>query len=159
MFDFSQISHKTPEALIDGLHSALNTSAKKYNIVLKEHRLTEKFAELIETLGQLKGPVVIIIDEYDKPLVSLVDNLEQAASLVGYTDQEVDRYLTDHIQTFADARKEDYEQTRLLQDQIQNLLHYWEAYNILKAKKIVLTGITFNKTEQGIAVLCKTKEL
>ncbi len=167
IFDFSQISHKTPDALVRGLHSALNANAKKYNIELKEQKLTEKLAELIQTLGQSKGPVVVIIDEYDKPLVNLVDNLKdaqasrdelkdfygtlkssdvdanmhflfvtgvskfskvalfsdlnnlddltndnQAAALVGYTDQEVDRYLTEHIQVFADKRKENYEQTR-----------------------------------------------
>lgn len=166
-FDFSQISHKTPEGLVKGLHSALNTNAKNYGIVLQEQDLKEKFAELIKTLGQAEGPVVIIIDEYDKPITNLVDNLEQAersreelrdfygtlkgtdvdanmhflfvtgvskfskvalfselnnlddltndaraAGLVGYTDEEVDRYLTEHIQTFADFRKESYDTTR-----------------------------------------------
>ena len=36
---------------------------------------------------------------------------------------------------------------------------YWEPYKILQSKKIVLAGITFNKTESGIEVLWKTKEL
>ena len=34
---------------------------------------------------------------------------------------------------------------------------YWEGYEILKTKKIVLAGITFNKTEHGVAVVWKTK--
>jgi hypothetical protein len=36
---------------------------------------------------------------------------------------------------------------------------YWESYAIIEAKKIILAGITFNKTDNGIVVLCKTKEL
>ena len=39
-------------------------------------------------------------------------NDERAAALVGYTDQEVDHYLTEHIQAFADKRQEPYDQTR-----------------------------------------------
>jgi hypothetical protein len=36
---------------------------------------------------------------------------------------------------------------------------YWEPYEILKTKKVILAGITFNKTETGIDVLWKIKEL
>ena len=36
---------------------------------------------------------------------------------------------------------------------------YWESYAILETKKIVLAGITFNKADDGVIVLCKTKEL
>lgn len=166
-FDFSGISHKTPTDLAKGLHGALETNAKNHGIVLQAQNLKEKFAALIKTLSKAKGPVVIIIDEYDKPITNLVDNLEQAelsreelrdfygtlkdadvdasmhflfitgvskfskialfselnnlddltndyraAGLVGYTDQEVDRYLTEHIQAFADFRKENYDTTR-----------------------------------------------
>jgi len=77
-FDFSQISHKTPEALIDGLYSAVDTHAKQYGIVLTQKRLKERFAELIKTLGQTMGSVAIIIDEYDKPIIDLIDKPEQA---------------------------------------------------------------------------------
>src|SRR5438477_7706608 len=42
-FDFSQISHKTHKELIAGLHSTLDTHAKKYNLKLKQQELTEKF--------------------------------------------------------------------------------------------------------------------
>jgi len=166
-FDFSQISHGTHDELIMGLHSAVDAHAQKYTIILKEHGLKEKFAELIKIIGQTKGPVVIIIDEYDKPIVDLVDapeqaeraritlknfygtlkskdvdahmfflfvtgvskfskialfsdlnnlydltNDERAAALVGYTDDEVDNYLTEHVDNFAAARQENYIESR-----------------------------------------------
>lgn len=77
-FDFSQIDHETPEKLVAGLHSTIDTHAKKYDVVLKEKLLKAKFAELVRTLGEAKGPVVVIIDEYDKPIVDLVDNIAYA---------------------------------------------------------------------------------
>lgn len=168
-FDFSQISHRSSEVLIRGLHSSLEAQAAKYGIILKEQDLKEKLAELVRALGQTKGSVVVLIDEYDKPITNLIGNLEEAellreilrdffgifkgkdvdehlhhlfitgvskfskialfsdlnnledltndsraAALVGYTDQEVDRYFAEYIQSFADFRKEPYAQTRQL---------------------------------------------
>ncbi len=166
-FDFSRISHQNADELIKGLHSALDDHAKASGLVLTKQQLKEKFAELINALAIKFGPVVIIIDEYDKPIVDLIDtpshiepvraelrnfygtlkgdvvdkdihfifitgiskfskvalfsdlnNLEditydvRAAALVGYTDQEVDKYLGEHIQAFANKRQENYDQTR-----------------------------------------------
>ncbi len=65
-FDFSQIDHNTPKMLTEGLHSTLDAHAAKYGVTLKETLLKTKFAELIKTLGETKGSVAIIIDEYDK---------------------------------------------------------------------------------------------
>lgn len=73
-FDFSQISHSTPEILERSLHDAINAHARKYSINLTEQELTARFAELINTLGNKLGPVVIIVDEYDKPIIKLADN-------------------------------------------------------------------------------------
>src|SRR5579871_6898506 len=168
-FDFSGISHGTHEELINGLHSALDSHAKQYNISLTQQQLTEKFAELITTIKHNHGNIVIIIDEYDKPLVDLLDDIneaelsqkvlrkfygtlkeknvdesvdflfvtgvskfskvalfsdlnnlydltnnDRAATLVGYTDKEVDHYLSEYIQQLADDRNEQYAQTRQL---------------------------------------------
>lgn len=166
-FDFSRISHQNADALVRGLHSALDDHAAASELVLYKQQLKEKFAELINALASRLGPVVIIIDEYDKPIVDLIDtpdqielvrtelrnfygtlkgsdvdanlqflfitgvskfskvalfselnNLDdltndtQTAALVGYTDEEVDRYFIPHIQAFADTCQEDYKQTR-----------------------------------------------
>lgn len=180
-FDFSRISHQNVDALIQGLHSALDDRAEVSGIVLKKQQLKEKFAELINALAAQQGSVVIIIDEYDKPIVDLINtpdqiehmraelrnfygifkgdvidkdlhflfitgvskfskvalfsdlnNLEditndvRAAALVGYTDEEVDRYLSEHIQVFADARQENYQETR------QTLKAWYNGYRFTK---------------------------
>lgn len=174
-FDFSKIDHRTPEQLTAGLHSALSANAAVHGITLKEKLLKAKFAELIKMVSQAKGAVAVIIDEYDKPIVDLVANLDQlesscvilkdfygtlkgcdadihflfitgiskfskvalfsdlnnlmdltnddlAAALVGYTDQEVDRYLTEHIQALATMRNEEYKQIR------QTLKEWYNGY-------------------------------
>lgn len=43
-------------------------------------------------------------------------------------------------------------------DQIE-AKRYWESYTILKTKKIVLAGITFNESVNGVEVIWKTKDL
>src|SRR5581483_11850359 len=128
-----------------------------------------KLTELITTLGQTIASVVVIIDEYDKPITDLIDDTEQAeqsskelkefygtfkgqaidqytyflfitgvskfskvalfselnnlddltndgraAALVGYTDQEINHYLTEHIHALAIKRNEDFDITRQL---------------------------------------------
>jgi len=183
MFDFSRISHQNSNELIKGLHTALDANAEKFGLVLKNQELKEKFAELIIKLAAKLGPVVVIVDEYDKPIIDLVDDLQeaersrgvlknfygtlkggdvdanlhflfvtgiskfskvalfsdlnnlsdltnvgQAAGLVGYTDEEVDRYLTPHIQAFADSRGQDYGTTRQL------LKTWYNGYRFTKSK-------------------------
>lgn len=168
-FDFSGISHETPEMLIKGLNNVLDINAAKHGIILRQQELKEKFTELIKTLGQVKGPVALIIDEYDKPVTDLIDDITlanaslaklrdfygtlkskdvdanlhflfitgvskfskvalfselnslddltndtRASALVGYTNDEVDRYLAEHIQAFADECQETYQKTRQL---------------------------------------------
>jgi hypothetical protein len=76
-FDFSVISHESLPDLIEGLHAALDLQAQKFNLVLKQRKLKEKLAALITTLGQSYAPVAVIIDEYDKPVVDLLDNITQ----------------------------------------------------------------------------------
>ena len=74
-FDFSQIAHNTPQALVHGLRDTVNYYAKKYSIDLVRQELPDRFVELVLKLGQAQGPVVIIIDEYDKPIVHYVDDI------------------------------------------------------------------------------------
>jgi Holliday junction resolvase-like predicted endonuclease len=79
--DFTEISYSNAEELKASLNKFINGVAKKEEIVLEKDAkclLADKFAELIEQLHKATGQrVVVLIDEYDKPLI---DNL---------TDKEV----------------------------------------------------------------------
>ena len=78
--DFNGISHDTVENLQKGLTYSLMDNARPYGIPLKKSLLKEQFKELIISLHQQTGmPVVILIDEYDKPLI---DNLGRGKEIL-----------------------------------------------------------------------------
>ena len=65
---FSNIGHKE-KGLSRAIDDELNSIAKEYGIVLEENVISGKFKELIETLSAIRGKVVVLIDEYDKPII------------------------------------------------------------------------------------------
>jgi hypothetical protein len=70
VLDFNGIALDTPEHLSQGLAYRLEQTAETCGVTLKSPSLVEQFGELIEALyRRSKQPVVVLIDEYDKPLV------------------------------------------------------------------------------------------
>jgi len=70
LLDFNEISHDTPENLKLGLEENLQDHARKNEIRLNSSLLKGQFRELILGLYHKTGTsVVILIDEYDKPLI------------------------------------------------------------------------------------------
>ncbi len=63
--------------LYNALSKELDSLAHKQGIVLEETELKDKFKELIEK-ASVQGKVVILIDEYDKPLIDYLDDPEKA---------------------------------------------------------------------------------
>ena len=73
--DFNNISYTTEEVFRSSLLSFLDTVAAEHEIVLSSSFIKEKFIELIKKLSvKTQQKVVILIDEYDKPIVEYVDN-------------------------------------------------------------------------------------
>jgi hypothetical protein len=76
-FSFSSIGYKDI-----GLEAALirevDRSAKELGIELGEKGLSARFKELIRILGSRPNKLVLLIDEYDKPLIDYIDDQEQA---------------------------------------------------------------------------------
>jgi hypothetical protein len=64
---FSNIGH-TSYGLERAIDLELNSIAESFNIVLESEKMARKFKELIQKLQPL-GKVVILIDEYDKPIL------------------------------------------------------------------------------------------
>jgi len=70
LIDFNEISNDTPENLKLSLTEHLLYLAQANNIKFNSSLLKGQFKELIMSLHQKTGmPVVILIDEYDKPLI------------------------------------------------------------------------------------------
>jgi hypothetical protein len=71
--DFSHIDYETPEKLKESIKKFLDKVAKNYGLTLdKERSYKESFVELIEKLS-VKGRVVILVDEYDKPMIEYIE--------------------------------------------------------------------------------------
>ncbi|MDZ7879470.1 MAG: AAA family ATPase [Saprospiraceae bacterium] len=66
--------------LLDVLKSELSAQAKLYGIRLQAKDLKGKFNELLQKLNAKHGKVVLLIDEYDKPIIDYLElaTLEQA---------------------------------------------------------------------------------
>jgi hypothetical protein len=77
--DFTMISYKTPEVLEESLEKAVRDIARRYGIQLSEDAdYKTAFGELTEKLSE-KNKVVLLIDEYDKPIIDKIEQKETAA--------------------------------------------------------------------------------
>lgn len=77
--DFSVITHsKGIENFESNIGYFLEICAKDYNIVLDARDNKEKFHELTKKLYDQYGSVVILIDEYDKPIIDHIDDAQKA---------------------------------------------------------------------------------
>jgi Predicted AAA-ATPase/PD-(D/E)XK nuclease superfamily len=75
---FSNIGHKE-KGLYRAIDDQLNRIAESYGIIFQDDVISGKFKELIEKLSETRGKVVVLIDEYDKPIIDyLGDNTEKA---------------------------------------------------------------------------------
>ena len=77
--DFTSISRKDRETLEISLSSFLDKAAEDNNLILKNKFATDKFKELIEELSKSrKQKTVVLIDEYDKPIIDHIINPTKA---------------------------------------------------------------------------------
>lgn len=75
--DFSTIPHGSSQILEKALFNILDDHSKVYDIKLEQEFLEERFLELIRKLSE-KEKVVILIDEYDKPILDCITDIEKA---------------------------------------------------------------------------------
>jgi Predicted AAA-ATPase/PD-(D/E)XK nuclease superfamily len=65
---FSNIGHKNL-GLEKAIQITLDDTAKCYDVVFTKETIDQKFKELIQILHAQHGQVVVLIDEYDKPII------------------------------------------------------------------------------------------
>ena len=76
--DFSRIAHGSIEELKQSLTWVLSQIAEKNNVdISKAPTLPDKLSDLIQKLSQ-KNKVVILVDEYDKPILDHIKNFDEA---------------------------------------------------------------------------------
>lgn len=69
---FSNIGH-TEKGLYQAINDQLDKIAEEYDLIFRETTIGSKFQELIEKLDEKYGKVVVLIDEYDKPIIDYID--------------------------------------------------------------------------------------
>ena len=77
LLNFGVIANQTTEALKADLSDALLNMGKEQGIKVQGPSLESQLKALIEALAK-KGQVVVLIDEYDKPIIDHLHNLEVA---------------------------------------------------------------------------------
>ena len=85
LINFNDVSYRT-QSLAEGLTEHMDDLAAEYGISLKAGGYKEKFRELISKLSA-ESKVVLLIDEYDKPITDLLENEQK---------------LEDHVATLRD---------------------------------------------------------
>ena len=73
-FDFGRGEVHTPDALEGKIAYQINTQAEALGIALSENEVGNRFDQLVIRLAGNGAPVVVLIDEYDKPIL---DNLSE----------------------------------------------------------------------------------
>ncbi|WP_056928545.1 ATP-binding protein, partial [Candidatus Symbiothrix dinenymphae] len=77
--DFGGMALHTPEALVRSLKASLKEIAQANEIELETEDVAHQFRELIHKLHQSKKQqVVVLIDEYDKPIIDHLSDLKKA---------------------------------------------------------------------------------
>ena len=78
-FDLSQTYPDTEKNLIESLKSFLDDIATLHHIKLTKRLIPLKFQELIQKLYEkYNQKVVVLIDEYDKPILDVIEDIEKA---------------------------------------------------------------------------------
>lgn len=78
--DFAQEPTNSATGLVDAINSYLVEIAAANGIELEEGPYYRRFRHLIQKLANEK-PIVILIDEYDKPLIENLHNLDEAKKI------------------------------------------------------------------------------
>ncbi len=77
--DISKTISSSPEALSISLQEIIKVNAEKYGIEGIERSFPSLSLSALVTELSKKGPVVILIDEYDKPLVNHLEDMDVVA--------------------------------------------------------------------------------
>ena len=76
-FNFASFGHKVKN-LEEILHHEISKYAEQFQIKINEVSLGKRFAALVKGISQQEKPVVILIDEYDKPIIDFIIKVDTA---------------------------------------------------------------------------------
>ncbi len=137
VIDFNRIALDTPERLDADLTRFLVARAQQAGLTLEGPTVVSQFGELLIKLSQQAGqPVVVLIDEYDKPLIEHLGK--------GDVDLAVARANRDILRSFFGVLKGAEMALRQIRTQ-----GYAEAYRGL-GEPLTLVGVNFSTELRNI---------
>ena len=71
--DFARGDFSDPTYLADNVAAQLDRLERQANAPARYHTAPERLADLIERLSERENPVVVLVDEYDKPILDALD--------------------------------------------------------------------------------------
>ena len=77
-FDMSILNSASSATTEQSIVEMISRTALKLNIVLHSHTMTGALIDLIEEIYAVNGHVVVLIDEYDKPILDNLSDLKKA---------------------------------------------------------------------------------
>ena len=80
-FDMSSCENGSVELFRQSLTEMLLRKARQFEVTLHSQTLTGMFADLIEEVYKLHGYAAVLIDEYDKPILDNINDLEKVELL------------------------------------------------------------------------------
>lgn len=79
--DFGEIAHGTPKEFQEGLRFEISALATKYAVKLPRTKLISTLLKSFITAISQQNQVVLLIDEYDKPILDHLDNPKTAQTM------------------------------------------------------------------------------
>jgi len=79
--DMSLYCSDTKEGVIKKLHECLNECARLHKLTITGEEPDSRFNSLITLLAERDGPIVILIDEYDKPILEKINEPSVATEI------------------------------------------------------------------------------
>ena len=77
-FDMSRMQSGSASGLEKTLIETLKRTARQFKLTLSSETMEGIFQDILENLFETRGAIVVLIDEYDKPMLDNIGDLEKA---------------------------------------------------------------------------------
>ena len=81
--DMSGLDIQTPQTLEQSLKEVIVRAGKKYKAEIQSETLNGMFTDLLDEIYKVQGAVVVLVDEYDKPILDNINDMQKADEMRG----------------------------------------------------------------------------
>ena len=81
--DMSGLDIQTPQTLEQSLKEVIVRAGKKYKAEIQSETLNGMFTDLLDEIYKVHGAIVVLVDEYDKPILDNINDMQKADEMRG----------------------------------------------------------------------------